>query len=321
MTPPKEENDPVENALRNSETEDSNACTAEKELSLADTNTNSQIDNSLSIRDLSSSSSHEDTDPQAAKNCKHEEEKTQIDPPHEELIGNSPPFQIPIPRKLIIPRLRLFRIIYLSIPILQIDEKKPLADKIVFYPGKVEMKISNYCHNTIYAKMLLQRLQSRRVPFFNNYEINRMIIQLFCRRHFSHPAGPQNNMRVKQKYTAVLQSNAPINDDERNLFGRPLRAYYYHPLTERMALGNSYKSNQKKDGNNIFVRPMLHILQAKIQNVVHRNTSENYLKTRHKLRLVIVTSNKSWKYFCVICGCAFDSFSDFKQHSCRIIGN
>eukprot|EP00069_Balaena_mysticetus_P001727 bmy_15689T0 len=123
---------------------------------------------------------------------------------------------------------------YLSIPLVKIDKNSPLTNRARFYSGKVEMKTSDFCHNTINYKISLQlSISWRRIPFINNHEKNDSPSAL----HFSQATGRQDTMWVKQKYIACLPHPNVLTHRERTMiFGRPLRVYYYRPLIERMTL-------------------------------------------------------------------------------------
>ncbi|XP_050997995.1 CPX chromosomal region candidate gene 1 protein [Acomys russatus] len=321
MASPNGGHDPAENALKNTENEPSNACEAEKELPLGDSNNISQVETNVSAREPISSSSQENTDLQI-DNSISETEKMQSGRQDEELIEASLPLQIPIPRKLIFPRLRLFRIIYLSIPQPQTHENKTLYDKILFYPGKMEMTISDYFHNSISDKILHPRFLLWLIPFITIHEVSRMIIRLLCGRDFSQPECRQHNTWVKQKYVAVLaQPNFVINIERSIIFGRPLRVYYHHQLIERMTHRKTSKSYQNKNGNHPSVKPGFNIPPLRTQNIAHRKAFKINLRTRHKLRLVITTYNNNWRYVCPICQRGFNNFYDLKHHSCSFFGN
>ncbi|XP_052026593.1 CPX chromosomal region candidate gene 1 protein [Apodemus sylvaticus] len=321
MTSTNRGSDPAENSIKNDENEPSNVCEDEEEYPLPDTKNSSQVETTVSGTETSLSSSQDDTEPQTVENSQSEAEKTQNDPADEERIEDSLPIQIPIPRKLTIPRLILCRIIYLSIPQPQLDEKKTLSDKMLFHLGGVEMTISDYSHNPIHDKMLHPPFLVWRVPFFSPEEISRMIIQLLCSRNFSQPECHQHNASVKQKYVAVL-AHQNVNNLQRNIvFGRPLRTYYYHPLFERLTPRKTTKLHENKNGYHLSVRPRSCMPQNRTQNTTHGKGYKNNWRARHKLRLVIITYNNNWKYLCPICGCSFNNFYDFKHHSCSFSGN
>ncbi|XP_021044348.1 CPX chromosomal region candidate gene 1 protein [Mus pahari] len=323
MTSNNRGNDPSENTLKNTENEPPNACEDEKEHPLPDTNI-SQVETNLSGMEPSSSSSQEDMDSQTVQNSQSEAEKTQNDPPHEELIEDSLTLQIPIPKKLRVPRLILCRIIYLSIqqpqPQLQLPVKKTLPEKMMFHLREVERTVNDCLYIPVHDKMIHPHLLVWRVPFFTTNEICRMIIHLLCSRNFSQQECHQHNASVKQKYVAILDYQNIINLQRNIAFGRPLRVYYYHPLFERLTQRKTSKLYQNKNGNRLYVRSRFYMPQFQTQNTVHRKVFENTWRTHHKLRLVIITDN-SWKYLCPICGCDFNNFYDFKHHSCSFPGN
>nr|BAE21463.1 unnamed protein product [Mus musculus] len=322
MTSSNQGNDPSENTLKNAENETPNACEDEKEHPLPDTNI-SQVETNLSGMEPSSISSQEDMDFQTVQNSQPEAEMTQNDPPDEELIEDSLPLQIPIPKKLTIPRLILCRIIYLSIPQPQpqLHEKKTLSDKMMFHLGEVEMTENDGFHTPILDKMIHPCFLRWRVPFFTTNEISRMIIHLLCSRNFSQAECHQHNASVKQKYVAILDHQNIMNLQRNIVFGRPLRVYYYHPLFERLTQRKASKLYQHKNGNHLFVRPRFYMPQLQTQNTVQKNVFKHSWRAHHKLRLVIITDNNNWKYLCPICGCGFNNFYDFKHHSCSFSGN
>ena len=128
--------------------------------------------------------------------------------------------------------------------------------------------------------------------------MRRMIPHLLCGRHFSQATGRQNTMWVKQKYIACLPHPNVLTHGERTIiFGRPLRVYYYRPLIERMTPWKFYKSTDTKgkDGFHIFVRPVLCISQAQIQNTFNWKALEDHLRSHHNMRVVIINTNNGWK--------------------------
>ncbi|XP_031231920.1 CPX chromosomal region candidate gene 1 protein [Mastomys coucha] len=318
MTSTNRGSDPAENSLKNAENDPPNACEEDKEHPLPDTNNISQLETNVSGTEPHSSSSQEDMDPTTVENRQSETEKTQNDPPDEELIEHSLPLQIPIPRKLTIPRLLLYRIIYLSISQLQPQrhDNKTLSDKMIFHLGRVEMTISDYSHNPIHDKMLNHSFLGWQIPFFNTDEICRMINHLLSSRNFSQPECHQHNALVKQKYVAVLDYENAINLQRNIVFGRPLIVRYYQPLFQRLTERKNTKLYQNKNGNHLSLRPNFYMPQFQSQNTVHRKDFKTNWETHYKLRLVIITDNNNWKYLCPICGCCFNNFYNFKHHSC-----
>ncbi|XP_036030036.1 CPX chromosomal region candidate gene 1 protein [Onychomys torridus] len=313
--------DTAENALKNAEIEQPNVCETEKELPLANTNVISQVETNESCMELNSSISQEDMCPQATENSQSEAEMTQNDPPNEELTDDALPLQIPIPRKLTFPRLRLFSIIYLSIPQPQIHENKPLYDKTMFYRGRMEMRISDCFSNFTCDKIVHSHFLQRRIPFVHFDEINRMIICLLG-SNFSPPEHCQHNTCLKHRYVSILSDPNVLNNIERNIvFGRPMRVYYYHPLIERLTQRKTSKSYQNNNGNHPSLRPRFYLPQFPTQNIVHRKYFKNNWRTCHKLKLVIITYKNNWKYLCPVCGCTFNNFQDFKHHFCNFSGN
>ncbi|OBS76877.1 hypothetical protein A6R68_16678, partial [Neotoma lepida] len=114
----------------------------------------------------------------------------------------------------------------------------------------MEMRISDYFHNSISDKILHPHSLQWWVPFIHIDEINRMIICLL-------------NI----------------------IFGRPLRVYCYHSLMERITQRKTSKSYQNNNGNYPSVRPRFYIPHFQTQNTVHRKDFKNNLRTCHKLRL------------------------------------
>ncbi|XP_047391349.1 CPX chromosomal region candidate gene 1 protein [Sciurus carolinensis] len=323
-SPTKEGSDSADNTLKMSENEAPNDCSADREPSFADPNVISQVESNLINREPSTSTSQEDAVLSTAENTELKAEKIQNDSQKEDVSENSVVIQMPIPRKLIFLTSGLGRITYLSIPVLKTDKSSSLSERPIFYPGKVEMKMSDFSHSIINCKIPLQLSIQWRIPFISNHEIRGMILRLLCGRHFSQTAGLQNSKWVKQKYIAFLPRPNVLTHGERTIiFGRPLRVYYYRSLIERMTSGKFYKSGDTKgrDGFQIFLRPGFYIPRTQIQNTSNRKVFENHLRSHHNIRVVIISIDNGWKYLCPICGCSFNNFNEFRQHSCSFPGN
>ncbi|KAM4798721.1 CPX chromosomal region candidate gene 1 protein [Urocitellus parryii] len=322
-SPAKEGSNPADNALKISENEAPNDCSADIEPSFANPSMISQAESNPMNREPSTSNSQEDAVLLTAENIELEAEKIQKDSQKEDASQNSLVVQMPIPRKLIFLMSGLGRITYLSIPLLKTDKGNFLSDRPIFYPGKVQIKVNDFCHNIINYKIPLQLSIQWRIPFINNHEIRGMILRLLCGRHFSQTVGHQNSMWMKQKYiTFVPRPNVLTHGERTIIFGRPLRVYYYRSLIERMTSGKFYKSSDKgRDGFQIFVRPGFYIPRTQIQSTSNRKIFENHLRSHHNMRVVIISIDNGWKYLCPICGCCFSNFIEFRQHSCSFPGN
>ncbi|XP_027787502.1 CPX chromosomal region candidate gene 1 protein [Marmota flaviventris] len=296
----KEGSDPADNALKISENEAPHDCSADIEPSFANPSMISQAESNPMNRQPSTSTSQEDAVLLTADNIELEAEKIQKDSQKEDASQNSLVVWMPIPRKLIF-----------------------LIDRPIFYPGKVQIKVNDFCHNIINYKIPLQLSIQWRIPFINNHEIRGMILRLLCGRHFSQTVGHQNSMWMKQKYIVFVPRPNVLTHGERTIiFGRPLRVYYYRSLIERMTSGKFYKSSDKgRDGFQIFVRPGFYIPRTQIQSTSNRKNFENHLRSHHNMRVVIISIDNGWKYLCPICGCCFSNFIEFRQHSCSFPGN
>ncbi|XP_012503926.1 PREDICTED: CPX chromosomal region candidate gene 1 protein [Propithecus coquereli] len=304
-SPTKEGSDPADSILENSENETPNDCNRDIEPLSADPNIISQVENNPINREPDTTTSQEDIVPQAAENSELEADKIQKDTEKEDIKEEeSFLIQIPIPRKWV------FLI--------------PLTDRSRFYSGKVEMKTSCLPHSTINYKIPLKLSIPWRIPFISNHEIRRMILRLLCGRQFSRSTGRPNTKWVKQKYIAFLpHPNVLIHDERAIIFRRPLRVYYYRPLIERMTSGKFCGSidAKGKDGFYVFVMPVFYIQQTRIQNTFNGEAFEHQLISRHDMRVVIINTSNGWKYLCPICGCSFNNFVEFGQHSCSFPGN
>ncbi|XP_057573598.1 CPX chromosomal region candidate gene 1 protein [Hippopotamus amphibius kiboko] len=299
-SPTKEGSNPADNDLKNLENETPNDSSTDVEPSFADSNMISQVRSSPMNRELDAPTSQEHAVPQAAENDELEVEETQKDSQKEDLKENeSFIIQVPIARKWV------FLI--------------PLINRARFYSGRVEIRTSDFCHNTINYKISLQLSISWRIPFINNHEMRIMIRSLLCGRHFSQATGHQNTMWVKQKYvTFLLHPNVLAQGERTIIFGRALRVYYYHPLIERLTSGKFYKSTDTKgkDGFHVFVRPVFYIPQAQIQNTFNQKAFEDRLRSHHNMRVVIISTKSGWKYLCPNCRSSFNNLVEFRQHSC-----
>ena len=321
----KERSDPADNALRNPENEAPNDCSTNIQPLFADSNIISQMESNPVNRELDTPTSQELDVPQVAENNELEIEKTQKDPQKEDLGKEECILlQIPIPRKWIFLISGLERIIYLNIPLVKIDKNNPLTNRARFYPGKVEMKTSNFCHSIINYKIPLQLSISWRNPFINNHEMRRMIHRLLCGRHFSQPASLQNTVWVKQKYTAFLpRQNVLTHVEKAIILRRPLKMYYYHTVIERLTAGKFYKSTDTKgkDEFHIFARPVFCVPSTQIQGTFNGKDFEDHLRSHYNRKFVVISNNKCWKYLCPICGRSFNNLDEFRQHFCSFPWN
>ncbi|XP_045661051.1 CPX chromosomal region candidate gene 1 protein [Ursus americanus] len=280
-SPTKEPSDTAENDLKNSENEVPHECSTDIEHSFADSSIISHVENNPMNRELDTPTSQEHAILQAVEDNEFEVEKTQKDLQQEHLKEESLLIQIPIPRKL------------------KSDKNNPLTNRTRLHSGKVGVKTSDFYNSTINYKIPLQLSILWRIPFINNHEIRRMILHLLCGRHFSQAASCQNTFLVKLKYIAFLpHPNVLTHGEKAIIFGRPLRVYYYHPLTERMTSGKLYKSTDAKgkDGFHIFVRTVFYIPQSQIENTLNRKAFEDHLRSHDNMRVVIISTDDVWKY-------------------------
>ncbi|XP_008698861.2 CPX chromosomal region candidate gene 1 protein [Ursus maritimus] len=280
-SPTKEPSDTAENDLKNSENEVPHECSTDIEHSFADSSIISHVENNPMNRELDTLTSQEHAILQAVEDNEFEVEKTQKDLQQEHLKEESLLIQIPIPRKL------------------KSDKNNPLTNRTRLHSGKVGVKTSDFYNSTINYKIPLQLSILWRIPFINNHEIRRMILHLLCGRHFSQAASCQNTFLVKLKYIAFLpHPNVLTHGEKAIIFGRPLRVYYYHPLTERMTSGKLYKSTDAKgkDGFHIFVRTVFYIPQSQIENTLNRKAFEDHLRSHDNMRVVIISTDDVWKY-------------------------
>nr|XP_004667009.2 CPX chromosomal region candidate gene 1 protein [Jaculus jaculus] len=307
----KEESDSMGNGLNNSENQTTHNCNADEEPSVIDNNMGSQVEIGPTNMSHSSQSFQDDSDLPTKENSEIETETLQNDPPKEELVEDSLPIQIPIPRKLMMHMVRLFRIIYVSIPKLETEEKKALIDKPIFYSRKVQMKLSD--------KIPLQPSLPQQVPSISNDRIIRMLVHLLCGRHFFHTARHGKNKWVKQKFIARLtHPNILIHSERNKTFHRPLRVYY-RPRAARTIYGKHSKltNTNEKDVNHISVRRMRCSPWRLIKKGIIIKAFKINRRTYYKLRLVIMCTNNGCIYLCPICGCIFHYLIHFKNHSCR----
>uniref|UniRef100_G1NXB8 CPX chromosome region candidate 1 n=1 Tax=Myotis lucifugus TaxID=59463 RepID=G1NXB8_MYOLU len=296
MTSPiKEESDAADNALKNSENEASNDCSTDIE---PESNMISQNDSNLMNRELDIPTSQEHVVLQSAEENKLEVEMNQKDA-QEDLKEESLLIQIPIPRKWI--------------------SQKPVINRARLRSGKIQRKISDMCYINVNYKIPYQFSISWRVSFINHSERRRMILRQLCERHL-----PQNTKWIKQKYVAFVVRPNVLNHRVREiLFGRPMRVYYYYPLTERIALNIVSKSTgtKRKMEFHIFVRPVFGVPRTQLENRFTKRAFEDHLRSRYYIRVIIITTDNGWKYLCPICGSIFNSLVEFRQHSCNFLGN
>uniref|UniRef100_A0A7N5KNT5 CPX chromosome region candidate 1 n=1 Tax=Ailuropoda melanoleuca TaxID=9646 RepID=A0A7N5KNT5_AILME len=312
------------NDLKNSENEVPREHSTDIEHSFADSSIISHVESNPMNRELDTLTTQEHAILQAGEDNEFEVEKTQKDLQQEHLKEESLLIQIPIPRKWIFLLSGLRRITYLCISPVKSDKNNPLTNRTRFYSGKVGMKTSDFYNSTINYKIPLQLSILWRIPLINNHEIRRVILHLLCGRHFSQAASCQNTFFVKLKYIAFLPHPNVLTHGERAItFGRPLRVYYDHPLTERMTSGKLYKSTDAKgkDGFHIFVRTVFYIPQSQIENTLNRKAFQDHLRSHDNMRVVIISTDDVWKYLCPICGSSFNNFVEFRNIPVAFIGS
>ncbi|XP_036160058.1 CPX chromosomal region candidate gene 1 protein [Myotis myotis] len=316
MTSPiKEESDAADNALKNSENEASNDCSTDIE---PESNMISQNDSNLMNRELDIPTSQGHVVLQSAEENKLEVEMNQKDA-QEDLKEESLLIQIPIPRKWISLMSGLGTFTHLNIPLVKINKKKPVINRARLHSGKIQRKISDMCYINVNYKIPYQFSIPWRVSFINHSERRRMVLRQLCKRHL-----PQNTKWIKQKYVAFVVRPNVLNHRVREiLFGRPMRVYYYYPLSERIALNIVSKSTdtKKKMEFHIFVRPVFGVPRTQLENRFTKRAFEDHLRSRYYIRVIIITTDNGWKYLCPICGSIFNSLVEFRQHSCNFLGN
>ncbi|XP_077000994.1 CPX chromosomal region candidate gene 1 protein [Tamandua tetradactyla] len=313
MTSTKEESDPADNVLKNSEKEALNDCSTDMEPPFTDPNILPQVETDPINRGSDTPM------PQEAENNNLEAEKTQKDPQKEDSEEESLLISIPIPKKLLFLMPGLGRITYMNIPVGENYGNSSLIDRLRFYLGKMEIKTSDFDHTTINQKFSLQVSVSWRIPFINSHDMQRMILHLLCGRHFSQAVGHQNTKWRKQQYVAILpHPNVLTYGEGAIVFGRPLRVYYYRPLIERMTSGKFYKSidTKQKEEFYVFVRPVFYIPPVQFQNSCSTKAFENHFRSHHNVGVVMINTKNGWKYLCPICGNSFNTLLEFRQHYC-----
>ncbi|XP_010361883.1 CPX chromosomal region candidate gene 1 protein isoform X2 [Rhinopithecus roxellana] len=299
-SPTKEGSDTAGNAHKNSENEPSNDCSTDIESPSADPNMIYQVETNSINREPGTATSQEDTVPQAAANSELETE-IQKDQREEDIKEEPLLLQIPIPRKLI--------------------SHKPLNDRSKSHSGKAEMKANNCPIN---RKTRFRLSTSWRVPFISNHEIRNRILHLLCERYFSQAEECQDTMWVKQNYITCLYSPDSFTHQERTItFRRPLRVHYHRPLTERMTSGKFCKSTDTKGKYRFraIVRSVLLVSHMQLRSLFNRKGFVDILRYNHTRKVMIVSTNNGWKYFCPICGRLFNTYFELTHHSCCSPGN
>ncbi|XP_037845381.2 CPX chromosomal region candidate gene 1 protein isoform X2 [Chlorocebus sabaeus] len=299
-SPTKEGSDTAGNADKNSENEPSNDCSTDIESPSADPNMIYQVETNSINREPGTATSQEDAVPQAAANTELETE-IQKDQREEDIKEEPLLLQIPIPRKLI--------------------SHEPLNDRSKSHSEKAEMKANNCPVN---RKIRFRLSTSWRVPFINNHEIRSMILRLLCERYFSQAEECQDTMWVKQNYIACLYHPNSFTHHERTIiFRRPLRVRYHRPLTERMTSGKFCKSTDTKGKYRFraIVRSVLLVSHVQLQSLFNRKGFVDILRYNHTRKVMIISTNNGWKYFCPICGRLFDTYFELTHHSCCSPGN
>uniref|UniRef100_A0A0D9RDH9 CPX chromosome region candidate 1 n=1 Tax=Chlorocebus sabaeus TaxID=60711 RepID=A0A0D9RDH9_CHLSB len=299
-SPTKEGSDTAGNADKNSENEPSNDCSTDIESPSADPNMIYQVETNSINREPGTATSQEDAVPQAAANTELETE-IQKDQREEDIKEEPLLLQIPIPRKLI--------------------SLMPLNDRSKSHSEKAEMKANNCPVN---RKIRFRLSTSWRVPFINNHEIRSMILRLLCERYFSQAEECQDTMWVKQNYIACLYHPNSFTHHERTvIFRRPLRVRYHRPLTERMTSGKFCKSTDTKGKYRFraIVRSVLLVSHVQLQSLFNRKGFVDILRYNHTRKVMIISTNNGWKYFCPICGRLFDTYFELTHHSCCSPGN
>nr|XP_037845381.1 CPX chromosomal region candidate gene 1 protein isoform X2 [Chlorocebus sabaeus] len=299
-SPTKEGSDTAGNADKNSENEPSNDCSTDIESPSADPNMIYQVETNSINREPGTATSQEDAVPQAAANTELETE-IQKDQREEDIKEEPLLLQIPIPRKLI--------------------SHEPLNDRSKSHSEKAEMKANNCPVN---RKIRFRLSTSWRVPFINNHEIRSMILRLLCERYFSQAEECQDTMWVKQNYIACLYHPNSFTHHERTIiFRRPLRVRYHRPLTERMTSGKFCKSTDTKARYRFraIVRSVLLVSHVQLQSLFNRKGFVDILRYNHTRKVMIISTNNGWKYFCPICGRLFDTYFELTHHSCCSPGN
>ncbi|XP_016071916.1 PREDICTED: CPX chromosomal region candidate gene 1 protein [Miniopterus natalensis] len=317
-SPSKEESDPADNALKNSENEAPNDCSSDIEPSFVESNMVSQVDSNPMNRELDIPTS-QDHAVQPAEENDLEVEKNQENP-QEDLKEEEPLLiQIPIPRKWISLMSGLGRFTHLNTSLVKINKTNSLINRARFHSEKNQRKTSNICYVNINYKIPFQLSISWRMSFINRYERRRMVLRQLCERHL-----PQNTMWGKQKFVAfVVRPNVLNNRVRMTVFGRPMRVYYYYPLSERIALKIVSKSTDTKRRLefHIFVRPTFDVPRTQFENRFTKRAFEDHLRSQHYIRVMIITTDNGWKYLCPICRSVFNSLAEFRQHSCNHLAN
>ncbi|XP_007990398.3 CPX chromosomal region candidate gene 1 protein isoform X1 [Chlorocebus sabaeus] len=319
-SPTKEGSDTAGNADKNSENEPSNDCSTDIESPSADPNMIYQVETNSINREPGTATSQEDAVPQAAANTELETE-IQKDQREEDIKEEPLLLQIPIPRKLISLMSELGRGNNLRILLVKIDQNEPLNDRSKSHSEKAEMKANNCPVN---RKIRFRLSTSWRVPFINNHEIRSMILRLLCERYFSQAEECQDTMWVKQNYIACLYHPNSFTHHERTIiFRRPLRVRYHRPLTERMTSGKFCKSTDTKGKYRFraIVRSVLLVSHVQLQSLFNRKGFVDILRYNHTRKVMIISTNNGWKYFCPICGRLFDTYFELTHHSCCSPGN
>ncbi|XP_055980066.1 CPX chromosomal region candidate gene 1 protein [Sorex fumeus] len=321
-SPNKKESDSDDKALTNSENEAFTDCTKDTESSFRSHNIISQVESDHLTREPGTANSQEQDAPKVAENG---EVDTPKDVQEEDLREEeSDLIQVSIPRKWANIMSELGKTNFENIQVGNNSTKKPSIKRGRDYLAKVEMKVRNFFHNLTNYESPEQFSIPWKIPFFKNHEIRKMILHLFCGRYFHQCVGCQNATRLKQKYVAVVpQFYFPNNIERAIIFGRPFRVTYSHPFLERMVRRKGCRSSYTKGKKeiSIFVRPVLYVPWVQVQQVLTGKVFEDQFRSPHNVRVLIISTNNSWKFLCPICGRSFNSINEFREHSCRFTEN
>ncbi|XP_054422597.1 CPX chromosomal region candidate gene 1 protein [Pteronotus mesoamericanus] len=307
-SPTKEESDPADNTLKNSDDEAPNDRSTDREPSLAERGVIAEVDSAAVDRELNIPAGQEHAVLQPPENDDLALEKNQQDPQEDVKEEDSHLIEIPVPSKRISCTSGLGRVPPVNIPPVNVAETSPLTplpDRARCNSGNtLKGSIGIYYVNISY-KIPFHFSVSWSLPFTNICDKRKMFLRLVCEGYFSHVVGHRNTTWVKPKYRAFITgSNIPIRAERAIVFRRPLRVQFFHSLSERMASRKMSKSVNAKEEKSPQTPP---------ESPVNKKGCEDLL------RVMITLTDAGWKYLCPFCGSTFNSLIELRLHACNFL--
>lgn len=306
-SPTKEESDPADNILKNSEDEAPNDFSVDKEPAFAESDMIAQVESNPMDLELNTANEQEHAVLQPTENNEVKVEKNK-EKPQEDLKQDLYLLEVHIPSKEVFAMSGLRRVNPLSTPLPNMNETNPITpspNRPSVNSGNIQGKTGKIYYVNIKYKIPFRFSLSWRIPFTNIHERQRMFLRMVCEGYFSHILGHHNTTRGKPRFRALLMgSNTSRNGERATTSRRPLRVCFYDGLCERKAdkkMSTSPDADKEK------------FPQTKFENALHNKVSED------DLREIITLTDDGWKYLCPICGSTFDSLVEVRSHSCSFL--